>query len=435
MPERPSYPELLSHLGDLFAPALAQDWPNLPVERAEGIYLYDKDGRRYMDFLSGFGACNAGHNHPRIVAAARAQMERMVHAPLGVVAPEATLRLAWELGRIVPGAADMYFFGNSGAEAVEGALKLARYATGRRAIIAFLGAFHGRTMGAASVTTSKVKYRVGQGPFLPDIYYARYPYPFRSSAASPEACAREALDDLERLLEYVIAPQEVAAFLVEPIQGEGGYVIPPAEWMGELRRLADRHGILLIADEVQTGFGRTGQWFACQTLGVEPDILCLAKGIANGFPLGATAARGELMGKWSPFSHGTTFGGNPISCAAALATLEVIRDEGLLENARLQGAFLMEQLRELQAETPIIGEGRGGGLMIAVEFVRPGTGKEPGSEAAHRILQRSLEAGLLTYPCGHWSQTIRLIPPLTVTREQAEEGLDVFRKAVLAETA
>jgi 4-aminobutyrate aminotransferase len=435
MPERPSYPELISHLGDLFAPALAQDWPNLPVERAEGIYLYDKDGRRYMDFLSGFGACNAGHNHPRIVAAARAQMERMVHAPLGVVAPEATLRLAWELGRIVPGAADMYFFGNSGAEAVEGALKLARYATGRRAIIAFLGAFHGRTMGAASVTTSKVKYRVGQGPFLPDIYYARYPYPFRSAAASPEACAREALDDLERLLEYVIAPQEVAAFLVEPIQGEGGYVIPPAEWLGELRRLADRHGILLIADEVQTGFGRTGQWFACQTLGVEPDILCLAKGIANGFPLGATAARGELMGKWGPFSHGTTFGGNPISCAAALATLEVIRDEGLLENARLQGAFLMEQLRELQAETPIIGEVRGVGLMIAVEFVRPGAAKEPGSEAAHRILQRSLEAGLLTYPCGHWSQTIRLIPPLTVTREQAEEGLDVFRKAVLAETA
>jgi 4-aminobutyrate aminotransferase len=435
MPERPSYPELLSHLGDLFAPALAQDWPNLPVERAEGIYLYDKDGRRYLDFLSGFGACNAGHNHPRIVAAARAQMERMVHAPLGVVAPEATLRLAWELGRIVPGGADMYFFGNSGAEAVEGALKLARYATGRRAIIAFLGAFHGRTMGAASVTTSKVKYRVGQGPFLPDIYYARFPYPFRSSAASAEACAREALDDLERLLEYVIAPQEVAAFLVEPIQGEGGYVIPPAEWIGELRRLADRHGILLIADEVQTGFGRTGQWFACQTLGVEPDILCLAKSIANGFPLGATAARGELMGKWSPFSHGTTFGGNPISCAAALATLEVIRDEGLLENARLQGSFLMDQLRELQAETPIIGEVRGVGLMIAVEFVRPGTAKEPGSEAAHHILQRSLEAGLLTYPCGHWSQTIRLIPPLNVTREQAEEGLAVFRKAVLAETA
>jgi 4-aminobutyrate aminotransferase len=435
MSERPSYPELLARLGDLFAPSLAQDWPNLAVERAEGIYLHDKDGRRYMDFLSGFGACNAGHNHPRVVAAARAQMERMVHAPLGVVAPEATLRLAWELARIVPGGADMYFFGNSGAEAVEGALKLARYATGRRAIVAFMGAFHGRTMGAASVTTSKVKYRTGQGPFLPEVYYVRFPYPFRSAAPNPEACTREALDDLDRLFEYVIAPQEVAAFLVEPIQGEGGYVIPPAGWLGELRRLADRHGILLIADEVQTGFGRTGEWFASQTLGVVPDILCLAKGIANGFPLGATAARGELMGKWSPFSHGTTFGGNPVSCSAALATLDVIREEGLLENARLQGAYLLEQLGELQVETPIIGEVRGVGLMIAVEFVRPGTSREPNGEAARRILQRSLDAGLLTYPCGHWSQTIRLIPPLTVTREQAAEGLDIFRRAVLAETA
>jgi 4-aminobutyrate aminotransferase len=435
MGERPSYPELLTRLNELFAPSLAQDWPNLPVERAEGVYLYDKDGRRYLDFLSGFGACNVGHNHPRVVAAAREQMERMVHAPLGVVAPEATLRLAWELGKIVPGGADMYFFGNSGAEAVEGALKLARYVSGRRAIIAFLGGFHGRTMGAASVTTSKVKYRTGQGPFVPDVYYARFPYPFRSAAADPEACAREALEDLDRLFEYVIAPQEVAAFLVEPIQGEGGYVVPPAGWLLELRRVANKHGILLICDEVQTGFGRSGEWFASQAFGLEPDILCLAKAIANGFPLGATAARGELMGKWGPFSHGTTFGGNPISCAAALATLDVIRDESLLENARVQGAYMLEQLREVQAETPFIGEVRGVGLMVAVEFVRPGTDKEPATEAVRRILQRSLDGGLLTYPCGHWSQTIRLIPPLTVTREQVDEGLAVFRKAVLAESA
>ena len=433
MGERPSYPELVSQLSGLFAPPLAQDWPNLPVERAEGVYLYDKDGRRYLDFLSGFGACNAGHNHPRVVAAAREQMERMVHAPLGVIAPETTLRLAWELGKIAPGGADMYFFGNSGAEAVEGALKLARYASGRRAIIAFLGGFHGRTMGAASVTTSKAKYRTGHGPLLPDIFYARFPYPFRSSAATPEACVQEALDDLDRLFEHVIAPQEVAAILVEPIQGEGGYIVPPAGWLGELRRIADEHGILFIADEVQTGFGRTGDWFACQTLGVEPDILCMAKGIANGFPLGATAARRELMEKWGPASHGTTFGGSPISCAAALATLEVIREENLLENSRVQGAYMLGQLAELQAETRSIGDVRGVGLMVAVEFVRPGAGKEPGSDAARRILQRSLDGGLLTYPCGHWSQTIRLIPPLTVTREQVDEGLAVFRQAVLAE--
>lgn len=427
----PSYDELVARLDDLLAPCLAQDWPNLPVERAEGVYLYTRDGRRVLDFLAGFGACNVGHNHPRVVAAAREQMERMVHAPLGVIAHEPALRLAWELGQITPGGADMFFFGNSGAEAVEGAIKLARYATGRRGIIAFLGGFHGRTMGAVSVTTSKVRYRTGHGPFLPDVYYARFPYPFRSSAPDPDACAQEALEDIERLLEYVIAPQDVAAFLLEPIQGEGGYVIPPRPWLVALRQLADEHGILLIFDEVQTGFGRTGEWFAAQAFGVEPDILCLAKGIANGFPLGAVAARRDLMKRWGPVSHGTTYGGNPISCAAALAVLEVIREENLLENARAQGAYMLESLRRLQAESPIVGDVRGVGLMIAVEFVRPGS-KEPNPEAVRRVLQRALEGGLLLYPCGHWTQTIRLIPPLTINREQVEEGLEIFRRAVLA---
>ena len=427
----PSYDKLAARLDDLLAPCLAQDWPNLPVERAEGVYLYTRDGRRVLDFLAGFGACNVGHNHPRVVAAAREQMERMVHAPLGVIAHEPALRLAWELGQITPGGADMFFFGNSGAEAVEGAIKLARYATGRRGIIAFLGGFHGRTMGAVSVTTSKVRYRTGHGPFLPDVYYARFPYPFRSSAPDPDACAQEALEDIERLLEYVIAPQDVAAFLLEPIQGEGGYVIPPRPWLVALRQLADEHGILLIFDEVQTGFGRTGEWFAAQAFGVEPDILCLAKGIANGFPLGAVAARRDLMKKWGPVSHGTTYGGNPISCAAALAVLEVIREENLLENARAQGACMLESLRRLQAESPIVGDVRGVGLMIAVEFVRPGS-KEPNPEAVRRVLQRALEGGLLLYPCGHWTQTIRLIPPLTINREQVEEGLEIFRRAVLA---
>jgi 4-aminobutyrate aminotransferase len=433
--EHPSFEELLARLGDLLAPCLAQDWPNLPADRAQGVYVYGHNGRRYLDFLAGFGACNVGHNHPRVVAAAREQMERMVHAPLGVIAPETTLRLAWELGQITPGGADMFFFGNSGAEAVEGALKLARYVTGRRGIVAFLGGFHGRTMGAATVTTSKVKYRTGHGPFLPDVYFARFPYLYRSSAPDLEACTQEALEDIERLFEYVIAPEEVAAFLVEPIQGEGGYIIPPRSWLVALREMCDRHGILLIFDEVQTGFGRTGDWFAAQVFGVEPDIVCLAKGIANGFPLGATAARREIMGRWGPASHGTTYGGNPISCAAALATLEVIRQENLLENARTQGAYMLEALRELEVESPIVGDVRGVGLMIAVEFVKPGTEKQPNTEAVRRILQRALDGGLLLYPCGHWTQTIRLIPPLTITRQQVNEGLDIFRQAVLAESA
>ncbi|MBM4465495.1 MAG: aminotransferase class III-fold pyridoxal phosphate-dependent enzyme [Chloroflexi bacterium] len=443
MEKHPSFEELVAHLDDLLAPCLAQDWPNLPADRAEGVYVYGSDGRRYLDFLAGFGACNVGHNHPRVVAAAREQMERMVHAPLGVIAPETTLRLAWELGQITPGGADMFFFGNSGAEAVEGALKLARYVTGRRGIVAFLGGFHGRTMGAATVTTSKVKYRTGHGPFLPDVYFARFPYPYRSSAPDPsltlrtsaEACAQEALEDIERLFEYVVAPEDVAAFLVEPIQGEGGYVIPPRSWLVALREICDRHGILLIDDEVQTGFGRSGEWFAAQVFGVEPDIVCLAKGIANGFPLGATAARREIMGRWGAASHGTTYGGNPISCAAALATLEVIRQENLLENACVQGGYMLEALGELEAESPIVGDVRGVGLMIAVEFVRPGTDKEPNPEAVRRILQRALDGGLLLYPCGHWTQTIRLIPPLTITRQQVDEGLDIFRQAVLAESA
>ena len=432
MTASPSFEELLPRLDQLLAPCLAQDWPNLPAERVEGVTIYGRDGRRYLDFLSGFGACNVGHNHPRVVAAAREQMERMVHAPVGVLATEPLLRLAWELGQITPGGADMFFFGNSGAEAVEGAIKLARYVTGRPGIIGFLGSFHGRTMGVASLTTSKVTYRAGHGPFVPDVHFARFPYPYRSSAADPEACAQEALADIERLFEHVIAPQDVAAILLEPIQGEGGYVIPPRSWLVALRGICDEHGILLIFDEVQTGFGRTGEWFAAQALGVDPDIVCLAKGIANGFPLGATAAPRELMGQWGATSHGTTYGGNPIACAASLATLEVIREQNLMENARVQGAHMLEALEELQAETHIIGDVRGIGLMVAAEVVKPGT-KEPNTEAVRRIKERALERGLLFYPCGHWSQTIRLIPPLTITRAQVDEGLVILREAVLAE--
>jgi len=435
MKQHPSFDELVVRLGDLLAPCLAQDWPNLPTDRAQGVYVYGHDGRRYLDFLAGFGACNVGHNHPRVVAAAREQMERMVHAPIGVIAHEPVLRLAWELGQITPGGTDMFFFGNSGAEAVEGALKLARYVTGRPGIIAFLGGFHGRTMGAAAVTTSKVKYRTGHGPFLPDVYFARFPYPYRSSAPDVEMCTEEALEDIFRLFEYVVAPEDVAAFLVEPIQGEGGYVIPPRSWLVALREICDQHSILLIFDEVQTGFGRTGEWFAAQAFGVEPDIVCLAKGIANGFPLGATAARREIMREWGAASHGTTYGGSPVSCAAALATMTVIREEGLLENCRLQGGYMLKALRELQAGSPIVGDVRGVGMAIAVEFVKPGSDREPNTEAVRRILERALENGLLMYPCGHWTQTIRLIPPLTITREQVDEGLDIFRRAVLAESA
>ena len=432
MEKKPSYEELVSRMPDLWAPCLSQDWPNLPVASAQGVHVTGHDGKRYLDFVSGFGASNAGHNHPRINEAAKQQIDKMVHAPLGMFAPETTLRLAYELGQITPGKADMFFFGNSGAEAIEGALKLARYSTGRRAIIGFYGGFHGRTLGAATMTTSKAKYRDRQGPFIPEVYYARFPYPYRSNAPTVEATIQDSLDDIERLFRHVVLPHDVAAFLLEPVQGEGGYVIAPPTFLAALRELCDKHGILLIVDEVQSGFGRTGNWFASQTLGVEPDIICMAKGIANGFPLGSTAARKEVMGKWGAASHGTTFGGNPVSCAAALATLDVMKEEGLLANATKEGGYMMESLRKLQAESPIIGDVRGVGMMMAVEFVIPG-GKQPNTEAATRILKRALAAGLILYPCGHWSQTIRLIPPLIINREQVNQGLEIFRQAVLAE--
>ncbi|MCK4307174.1 aspartate aminotransferase family protein [candidate division WOR-3 bacterium] len=430
-----SFEDLVKHINDLLAPSLAQDWPNLPVVRAEGAYIYGQDGKRYLDFLAGFGACNVGHNHSRVVEAAKSQMSKMIHTAIGVTNYESILRLADELGQVTPGDANVFFFGNSGAEAVDGAIKLARYSTQRKGIIAFLGGFHGRSLGTTSVTSSKAKYRTGHGPFLPDVYFAQFPYPFRSTTPDdPEKCGQSALDDLLRLFEYVIEPEDVAALLVEPVQGEGGYIIPPKSWLSALREICDKYGILLIFDEVQTGFGRTGEWFAAQSFDVQPDILTLAKGIANGFPLGATAARAEIMQKWGAASHGTTCGGNPVSCAAGLAVIEVIREENLLVNAREQGAYMLERLRELQTRTPIIGDVRGLGLMVAVEFVKPDTDKEPNSEVVQRILRLALDKDLLLYPCGHWTQVIRLIPPLTVTREQIDKGLDIFSSAILEAT-
>ncbi|MBS3785034.1 MAG: aminotransferase class III-fold pyridoxal phosphate-dependent enzyme, partial [Anaerolineae bacterium] len=347
MMNQPTFEELHARLDELLAPCLSQDWPNMPAAWAEGVYVYDREGKRYLDFLAGFGACNAGHNHPRIVAAAREQMKHMVHAPAGVMAHQPLLRLAHELGSVAPGGANMFFFGNSGSEAVDGALKMARYVTGRSDFIAFLGSFHGRMLGGTAVTASKVAYRRGHGPHLPGVHFARFPYPYRSLAPTEEDCVEEALGDIHRLFEYLVPPEDVAGMLVEPVQGEGGYIFPPRSWLQALRNICDEHGILLIFDEVQAGFGRTGEWFAADLYDVEPDVVCMAKGIANGFRLSALGARREIMGRWGAASHGTTYGGNPMACAAALATLEVIREEGLLENARQQGDYMMGVLRDL----------------------------------------------------------------------------------------
>ncbi len=424
-----TYAQLVAKVHDLLAPSLAEDEPKLPITRAEGVYLYDIDGRRYLDFTSGIGVVNVGHNHPRVLEAARRQMEQVVHGALGVVLYESVLRLAEELPKILPGHLDMFFFGNSGAEAVEGALKLARYVSGRPGILAALGSFHGRTMGAVTLTASRAKYRRHYQPLLAGVYHFRFPYPFRSGSA--DGGVAESLDDLDRIFRHLIPPDEVAAIIVEPIQGEGGYIVPPEDWLVEIRRICDQHGILLILDEVQTGFGRTGQWFAAQTFRVEPDIMALAKGIANGFPLAAVAAPRNLMQKWSMGSHGTTFGGNPVACAAALAVIDVIREENLLANARAQGEYLMRELCALQQEAPIIGDVRGKGLMIAVELVKPDGSTNP--EAVTRVIQRMLKDGLLAYWCGVEGQAFRLIPPLVINREQMQEAIQIIRRAILAE--
>ena len=426
----PTFEELAEQLHDLLAPSLAVDWPNLPVTRASGPYVWGTDGRRYLDFVSGMATTNIGHGHPRVVAAARGQMEKLIHGPVGVLLYEPLLRLAHELRQVMPGGLDMFFFCNSGAEAVEGSLKLARYVSGRPAIIAFEGGFHGRTMGVASVTTSKSRYRLHYEPLLPAVYFVPFPYCYRCPfCGEPDSCRLECLGRFQALFAHQVDPSQVAAVLMEPVQGEGGYIVPPARYLTGLRELCDRHGILLVFDEVQTGFGRTGAMFAAQALGVRPDIMAVAKAIASGFPLGVTAAPAPLMKKWSPGSHGTTFGGNPVACAAALATLAVLREEELPARAGRLGHTTLARLRELKERHPQVGDVRGLGLMIGVEFVVP-ENREPDGELATRVLEEALREGLILYPCGNRNHVIRFIPPLNVPEEELARGIDIFCRAV-----
>lgn len=429
--KKTTYEELVSQRDKLLAPSFAQDWPNLPVVKADGLNLYGLDGKEYMDFVASFGVVNLGHNHPRVVAAAREQLEKQIHGAVGVTLHESVLRLAEILPDILPGHQDMFFFGNSGTEVVEASIKLARNVTKRPGIIAFLGAFHGRSYGSASLTASKAIYRTGLDPFLPGIYHVPFADPYHSSHPNdPSKCVEESIKSLETVLDRLVAPSEVAAIIVEPIQGEGGYVIPPREFLVRLRELCNRHNILLIFDEIQSGFGRTGEWFAAQAFNVEPDIIVVAKGIANGFPLGALCAHRELMSRWEPTVHGTTFGGNPISCAAAVATIEAIRDERLRENAKANGQHLLNRLKEFKSKYPVIGHVRGLGLMAALEMSKPGTDREPDAPTAKKVLAEALARRLLLYPCGLRSHTIRLAPPLIVTHEQIDYAMDILDQSL-----
>jgi 4-aminobutyrate aminotransferase len=409
---------------------LSPVWTHLTsivAQRAEGAYVYDQDGTRYLDFTCGIGVTNTGHCHPKVVRAIQDQAARLLHGQANIMLHPPLLELAAELRSIVPPALDCFFFSNSGAEAVEGAIKLARHATGRPNVIVFQGSFHGRTAMTMALTTSKTVYRAGYQPLPAGIFVAPYPYAYRYGW-SPEETEAFCLRELEFLLKTQTAPSETAAILVEPVLGEGGYVVPPPGFLAGLRRLCDQHGILLIADEIQSGFGRTGKWFAFEHFGVTPDIITVAKGLASGLPLSGVIASRQLMERWAPGSHGGTYGGNAVACAAAVATIRAIREEGLLENAVRTGGLLTEGLRTLQAEFPVIGDVRGLGLMIGTEF--SASDGSPAQALGKAVVRGCLKRHLMLLTCGPWDNTVRWIPPLVVTPAQVDEALATFREAL-----
>lgn len=409
---------------------LSPVWTHLThivVERGEGVYLYDGEGNRYMDFTSGIGVTNTGHCHPEVVKAVQEQAARLLHGQANIVFHPPMLQLVEELRTVVPASLDSFFFSNSGAEAVEASIKLARQATGRTNVIVFQGSFHGRTVGTMSLTTSKTVYRVGYQPLMAGVFVAPYPYSYRygwSDEQTTAFCLRE----LELVLKGQTAPEETAAILIEPVLGEGGYVVPPSGFLGALRDLCDEHDILLIIDEVQSGFGRTGKFFALEHFDVVPDILVMAKGLASGLPLSGIAASRALMEKWQPGTHGGTYGGNAVACAAAVATVRLLRDGGLVDNAATRGEQLLAGLRRLQEQHSIIGDVRGLGLMIATEFV--GTDGHHGKQYAKRVQEACLEENLLLLTCGTYGNVIRWIPPLVVNAEQVEAALEIFARAL-----
>lgn len=416
------YQEALSRLSPVWT-----HFTSIVAVRGEGAYLYDQDGTQYLDFTCGIGVTNTGHCHPRVVAAIREQAGLLLHGQANIILHPPMLQLVDELRAIVPPALDSYFFSNSGAEAVEGAIKLARHATGRSNVIVFQGSFHGRTVGTMSMTTSKTIYRAGYQPLMPGVFVAPYPYAYRYGW-EPEHTSQWCLEELDFLLTTQTAPGETAAILVEPVLGEGGYVAPPKSFLQGLRQICDRHGILLIVDEIQSGFGRTGRWFAIEHYDVLPDVMTVAKGMASGLPISGVLARRELMERWTPGSHGGTYGGNAVAAAAAVATIQVMREERLLENARERGEQLMTGLRHLQEDFPEMGDVRGLGLMVGVEFRTPE--REPDKASAKAVAQACKEDRLLLLTCGPWDNTIRWIPPLIASEAQIGQALETFGRSL-----
>jgi 4-aminobutyrate aminotransferase len=414
----------------LISPSYTRSYP-MVAKRGRGVRVEDVDGNEFLDFAAGIAVTSTGHCHPEVVKAIQDQAAELIHISGTDFYYESLVTLSERLSAIAPmPGPHRFYYGNSGAEAVECALKIARYHTGRQNIIAFFGAFHGRTMGALSLTASKPQQRRRFAPLMPGVTHVRYPYAYRGCSGGPQdedafalGCARYIE---EKLFKTTLPPEEVAAIFVEPIQGEGGYVVAPTIFMQELRRICDKYGILLVADEVQSGAGRTGKWWAIEHTGVQPDIVCMAKGIASGMPLGVCMTRAEIM-DWKPGSHASTFGGNPVSIAAALATVDILDREGIA-NAAMIGGQMLEQLRAWPAKHPIVGDVRGRGLMIGIEIVKNQQTREVAGAWRDHIVELAFERGLLILGCGETS--IRLAPPLIVNEHEAAIALEILEECV-----
>ncbi len=414
---------MIARDAEVISPSYPRDYPFV-MSHGRGTEVWDVDGNRFLDFAAGIAVCATGHAHPNVVEAVREAAGEFLHISSDYW-HERMIALAERLARLAPmGEPAMSFLCQSGTEAVEGAIKLARYVTGRPRFIGFLGGFHGRSMGSLSFTSSKYTQQKGFGQTMPGVTHVPFPDPFRPLFAGTDQ-GQAVLDYIRMLFERSVPPSDVAAILIEPIQGEGGYLVPPPGFLAGLRALCDEHGILLIFDEVQSGVGRTGRMFACQHDGVAPDIMTLAKGLGSGLPIGAVVAKKRLMQQWKRGAHGNTYGGNPITCAAAIATLELVEGE-YAANAASVGAYFMDQLRDFAGAYPCIGEVRGRGLMIGMELVE--TDGSPAKELCDALITRAFHNGLLLLSCG--VSTVRFMPPLSLSREEVDEAMGYLRAAL-----
>jgi 4-aminobutyrate aminotransferase len=424
-PPGPKARELVKRDERLISPSYGRFYP-LVVESGKGCIVKDVDGNEYIDFNSGLVCMGIGHNHPKVVAAIKNQCDRFLHYSNTDFYYREVVDLAEKLAQITPGSPEKkVYFGNSGAEAIEAAVKLARWHSRKQLFIGFISAFHGRTIGALSLTASKPTQKRYFFPLMPGVTHVPYAYcyrcPFKLTYPSCHYWCVDFID--EYVLQKYVPPEDVAGMVVEPIQGEGGYVVPPPEYFQRLKKLADKYDLLIIDDEVQAGMGRTGKWFAIEHWGIEPDILCAAKALASGLPLGATVAKAKIM-NWIPGSHASTFGGNPLSCVAASAVVDAIKEERLLENATKQGAYIMKRLEELKEQSEIVGDVRGKGLMIGMEIVDDKESKKPAPQKVTEIMMRSWKRGISVISCG--ASTIRIAPPIIITRDLVDSALDII---------